>query len=439
MSRKKIFVLDTNVILSEPKSMFSFENNIIILPMVVLEEVDKFKKDMGRLGFTARKFSREIDSLRRRGSLIKGVKTLEGGEVRILHLTTKDMAKYDLDLSINDNIILATACYLKDKYKRQVTLVSKDTNVRVKADILGLTAENHHTHNVNFTNVQKGYETISVNPELINEIYSSKHEYVCVDSVEEIKDYYENQYLLLKNASNEQQQVVVRCSDGLLKPIANHKNISGIKGRNIEQKIAFDMLMNPDIKLINLIGQAGTGKTLLAIAAGLRQVIEDGLYDKLAVARPIHPLGNDIGYLPGTMEEKMQFWMQPIVDNLEYILLSRNIPGIKKVEDLFESDLVHIEALTYIRGRSIPNQFIIIDEAQNLTPAEVKTIISRAGENTKIILTGDPMQIDSPYLTKENNGLVYCMDKMKGNSIVGHIFLEKCERSELADLAANLL
>ena len=383
----------------------------------------------------------EIDSLRRRGDLIKGVKTLEGGEVRILHLSEKDLNKYNLDITINDNIILATACHLKDKYKKQVTLVSKDINVRLKADILGLTAENYHTHNVNFTHVQKGYDTVLVDPELVNEIYSSKQssELICVDDVEEITDYYENQYLLLQNNCNPQQQAIVRVNDGHLIPMETYKNVSGIKPRNIEQKIALDMLMNPDIKLVSLIGKAGSGKTLISIAAGLRQVMDDGIYDKLTVARPVFPMGNDIGFLPGTMEEKLLPWMSPIIDNLEYILLSRNIPGAKNVQDLFDSDLVHIEALTYIRGRSIPNQFIIIDEAQNTTPHEIKTIISRAGENTKIVLTGDPMQIDSPYLTKENNGLIYAMDRMKGNDICSHIFLEKCERSKLADLAADLL
>jgi len=453
---KKIFILDTNVILSEPKALLNFQDNIVIIPMVVIEEIDKFKKDTGQLGYSARNFSREIDKLRTKGSLIDGVATENGGIIQIVQFKTKQLMCYELDLSINDNIILATACKIRDDENNStnnVTLVSRDVNVRIKGDIMGLNTETYTTDSVNFSNLSKGFRTLLVNGDIISEIYNNG--YVDIDRIEDLEDKYPNEYFLFKNKGDNQNQVIVRYSEPKnqqptfvrIKEYKGKKNkVAGINARNIEQTIAVDMLLNPSIQLVSLIGAAGTGKTLLAIASGIREVIEDGKYNKLTVARPIFPMGNDIGYLPGTIEEKLTPWTQPIIDNLEYILVENNnyLSGVgkydfKNVSELLESEFLQVEALTYIRGRSIPNQFIIIDESQNLNAFEIKTIISRAGEGTKIILTGDPYQIDNPYLTKENNGLIYTMDRLKNSPLTGHIVLEKGERSELADLAVKQL
>jgi PhoH-like ATPase len=347
-----------------------------------------------------------------------------------------------MDTSITDNKILATAWDLQRK-KQIVFFISKDINARIKAEALGIKSADYEKQKVEYANLYKGWREIVVTKEEINTLYT--------ENKLEIKGYtlLENEHVLLKASNDPASSAICRyvSSESVLVPIKKEFAAMGIKPLNVEQRFAFDLLLNDDIKLVTLVGQAGTGKTLMALACALSKVMEkESSYQRLLVARPIIPLGKDIGYLPGSKEKKLTYWMQPIYDNLEYILkrsISAKIDGLVTsdltIDHLMGSDIIQIEALTYIRGRSIPDQFMIVDEAQNLTPHEVKTIVSRAGEGTKIILTGDPGQIDNPYLDANSNGLSYTVERLKKHKIFGHILLTKSERSELASLAVNEL
>lgn len=439
---KKIFVVDTNVILSDPKAIFNFEENDIVIPLVVVEELDKFKKDMNQIGLAARSFARYIDSIRKRGSLLKGVQLKEGGSIRIDLASQVDLPALDLGGSHADNIILSSAYRVtKENPGVPVVLVSKDINMRIKADALGIQAETYKNETINFTSLHKGFESLEIAGEVIDRIHQMKKLPLDDALAAPFQKGYANQFFLLKDAANEQHQSIVRIDpfEKCLVPLKQYKSVWGISARNVGQKMALDLLLDDRVKLVSLMGMAGTGKTLLAIAAGLVKCLEEGVYTRMLVARPIYPMGRDIGYLPGTVNEKLKPWMQPVFDNLEYLLAGYDSTNFGKMNDLLNSGIIEVEALTYIRGRSIPEQFIIVDEAQNLTPHEVKTIVSRVGENTKIVLTGDPFQIDNPYMNESNNGLSYIVDKFKEFDLAGHIILEKGERSALANAAAELL
>ena len=439
---KKIFVLDTNVILSDPKAIFNFDEHDIIIPIIVVEELDKFKKDMNQIGLAARAFARHIEELRKKGKLVEGVALESGGSIRIDITGDVEMPGPKLSTSYADNVILAAAYKItKDNPDREVTLVSKDVNLRIKADVLGIKADTYRNDTVNFNQLPKGYENLIVEGALIDKIFESRKIPIADLAGTEFEQAHSNKFFMLIDKANEQHQAVVRIDpfDKCLVPLKQFKDVWGLHARNFGQKLALDLLMDDRIKLVSLMGTAGTGKTLLAIACGLQKCLEEGKYTKMLVARPIYPMGKDIGFLPGTIEEKLKPWMQPVFDNLEYLLAGYDSAGFGKMNDLLSSGVIEIEALTYIRGRSIPEQFIIVDEAQNLTPHEVKTIVSRVGENTKIVLTGDPYQIDNPYMNESNNGLSYIVDRFKDLSLAGHITLEKGERSALANAAAELL
>jgi len=441
MSRK-IFVLDTNVLLSDPKAIFSFEENDIVIPLVVIEELDKFKKDMNQIGLAARAFSRYIDSIRKRGSLLTGVPLREGGTIRIDIGSKVELPTLDLGGPASDNIILSSAYRVaKENPSVPVILVTKDVNMRIKADALGIQAETYKNETVNFSNLHKGFEYLDVPGDLIDRIHQTKRLALDDPAAAPLAKGFANQFFLLKDTANEQHQAIVRIDpfEKAIVPLRQYKSVWGISARNVGQKMALDLLLDDRIKLVSLIGIAGTGKTLLAIAAGLVKCLDEGVYTRMLVARPIYPMGRDIGYLPGTVEDKLKPWMQPVYDNLEYLLAGYDSTNFGKMGDLLNSGVIEVEALTYIRGRSIPEQFIIVDEAQNLTPHEVKTIVSRVGENTKIILTGDPFQIDNPYMNESSNGLSYIVDRFKELDLAGHIMLEKGERSALANAAAELL
>lgn len=439
---KKIFVIDTNVILSDPKAIFHFEENDIVIPLVVIEELDKFKKDMNQIGLAARSFARYIDSIRKRGSLLDGVQLKEGGSIRIVLASQVDLPNLDLGGSHADNIILSSAYRVtKENPGVPVVLVSKDINMRIKADALGIQAETYKNETVNFTNLPKGFAPLDIDGAVIDRIHQQKKLPLDDPAAEPFRKGCSNQFFILKDLANEQHQSIVRIDpfDKCLVPLKQYKSVWGISARNVGQKLALDLLLDDRVKLVSLMGIAGTGKTLLAIAAGLVKCLDEGVYTRMLVTRPIYPMGRDIGYLPGTINEKLKPWMQPVFDNLEYLLAGYDSANLGKMNDLMSSGVIEVEALTYIRGRSIPEQFIIVDEAQNLTPHEVKTIVSRAGENTKIVLTGDPFQIDNPYMNESNNGLSYIVDKFKDFDLAGHIILEKGERSALANAAAELL
>lgn len=439
---KKIFVLDTNVILSDPKAIFNFDEHDIVIPIIVVEELDKFKKDMNQVGLAARAFARHIEELRKKGKLVEGVALENGGSIKIDITGDIELPGPKLSTGYADNIILAAAYKItKENPDREVTLVSKDVNLRIKADVLGIKADTYRNDTVNFNQLPKGYENLLVDGSLIDKIFESRKIPIADLAGTEFEQAHSNKFFMLIDKANDQHQAVVRIDpfDKCLVPLKQFKDVWGLRARNFGQKLALDLLMDDRIKLVSLMGSAGTGKTLLAIACGLQKCLDEGKYTKMLVARPIYPMGKDIGFLPGTIEEKLKPWMQPVFDNLEYLLAGYDSAGFGKMNDLLSSGVIEVEALTYIRGRSIPEQFIIVDEAQNLTPHEVKTIVSRVGENTKIVLTGDPYQIDNPYMNESNNGLSYIVDRFKDLSLAGHITLEKGERSALANAAAELL
>ncbi|MDQ3266372.1 MAG: PhoH family protein [Myxococcota bacterium] len=438
---RKNFILDTNVLLHDPRSIFAFGDNDVVIPIYVIEEIDQFKRDLSELGRNARQVARYLDSFRHEGSLSEGVQLPDGGTVRVL-FTNRDLPLSMANGSLMDNRILSVAIDVKESEPESpAVFITKDTSLRVRADALGLNSEDYDVEQVEISELYTGLAEVMVSKDLVDQMYRPGAE-VEIPGMEQLMP---NQFVLLKDEVNPSHTAMARMNPtkGKLVPLvkAGKDGIWGIRPRNMEQSYALDLVLNDDLKLVTIVGKAGTGKTLLAIAAGLQKVTEENQYQKLLVSRPIFPLGRDIGYLPGDVEQKLNPWMQPIFDNVEFLMnLSR---ADKKAgrghHELMDLGILEIEPLTYIRGRSIPNQFIIVDEAQNLTPHEVKTIITRVGDNTKIILTGDPFQIDNPYVDSTNNGLVHVVNRFKSEKIAGHITMTKGERSALAELAANLL
>ena len=425
-------MLDTNVIIHNADAINVFADNEVVLPIDVIEELDIFKKDSDEKGRNARAAIRMLDDLREHGKLGSGVPLPNGGVLRIvMHVDSKGLL--NVAPHERDNRILMVAYDLQQK-GNQVIFVSKDINARVKADALGIKAVDFEKQKVDMESLYSGWKEIEVSAKEIDSFYEKKF------FVTKQNNLFPNQYVLLKDSSAAKHSAMGRYDAKQKRVVllkSDQADAWGIKPRNKEQAIAMDLLLDDNIKLVTLVGAAGTGKTLLALAAGLKKTVDEHGYKRMLVSRPVIPMGRDIGYLPGTKEEKLINWMQPIYDNLEYILTIRKRK--EHVDDLIESDLLQLEALTYMRGRSIPNQFIIIDEAQNLTPHEIKTVVSRAGNNTKMVLTGDPYQIDSPYLDSSSNGLSYAVERMKGQEMFGHVTLTKNERSGLASLAAELL
>lgn len=432
--KQKTFVIDTNVLLYDPESIGKFPRNHIVIPLTVLEELDKMKRLPNELGKNSRAVIRFLDSLKTigEGDLHVGVKLENGSTVRIQTEMQVDH-RYDFSLSQNDNKIILAAFFLQEKGEK-VVFVSKDFAARVKAEAIGIEAEDYENLKYSYEAVYRGVSKIEL-PKHEIDLFYKDGKLVLPNQL----DCSPNEYIVMTSPEN---------SSGVGKYDANHQtieslikttNIWGIKPRNVEQRCAMDLLLRDDIKLVTLMGPAGTGKTLLALACGLRKVFDEGLYTRILVSRPIVPLGRDIGYLPGTKEEKLFHWMQPIYDNLEFLCASTGSESNETLKWVMDSKKIEMEAVTYIRGRSLPKVFIIIDEAQNLTPHEIKTIISRAGEGTKVVLAGDPTQIDNPYLDKDSNGLTFAVGRFRNQRIYGHVFLDKTERSELAALAAEIL
>jgi PhoH-like ATPase len=445
MPQKKNYVLDTSVYLTEASSIFKFENHDIFIPLKVLEEVDGHKKRQDSVGSNARHFIRILDELRAKGSLEKGVRIDKGlGMVRVISYASLDNVIFppDLDLRLPDHTIIATAMAAQMmEPKRKTILVSRDINMRVICDSLGLQAEDYTSEEAvtSSEELYNGFVIQPVDDQVIDRYYTGEDVFIDQEDIQE--PWYPNQYVMLVSNENDKKSALARFKSHH-DPLENviHKNIPDwkIDARNKEQAFAIDMLMDPEIKIVSLVGRAGSGKTLMAIAAGLQQTIglrsESNHYNRLIVSRPVQPLGKDIGYLPGTMEEKMLPWLMPIQDNLKFLMGDRT-----SLEMYMEKGKIELEALTYIRGRSIANAFIIIDEAQNLTKHEVKTIITRIGEGTKIILTGDVEQIDNVYVNETSNGLAHAIEKFKEYRIAGHVTFRKGERSELATLASKVL
>ena len=438
----KTFVLDTNVILHDYRSIFNFKDNDIVIPIVVLEELDKFKKGNDLINFHAREFARELDKISSNDFFDKGASLGNGRGRLFIQPGVKFSEKMRQSFSDDtpDHRILAVTEYMNEKLKgKKVILVTKDMNLRMKARSLGLMAEDYKTDQVedlDFAINRSVREIDNIDTALINAIYENGAgiDAAKVFPKQEIRG---NNYYVLKNGNAS----VLACYDPIRQVVrkVDKPNIFGIYPKNAEQAFAVDALLNPNVQLVAISGKAGTGKTLLALASALQQ---SKAYEFIYLARPIVALSNkDLGYLPGDMNEKVDPYMQPLYDNLGFIKRRFNMHSAENrlIEELQRDQKLLISALAFIRGRSLSDVYFIVDEAQNLTPHEVKTIITRAGEGTKMVFTGDIDQIDSPYLDKKSNGLSHLFDKMQGQDIFAHVHLEKGERSKLADLASDLL
>jgi PhoH-like ATPase len=433
---KKTIILDTNVYLTEAGSILAFGKNNIAIPTIVLDEIDKHKHRQDTAGLNARTMNRVLDSLRSKGSLMSGVALGRGkGKVFAAHFDDKYMPP-GMDQNDSDNKIIAIALRLKEK-DHEIVVISRDLNMRVKCDAHGIECYDYQPQKVisSVENLFTGTQELEVEFSVIDQFYNGAP----VTLEKHKKKLYPNQFLLLKDEGVNKSAICRYMGEEKpLKKINKYKNIWGLSARNKEQQFAMDLLFDRDVHIMSLTGPAGTGKTLLATACALEQVINTtgakGGYDKLIITRPVQPMGRDIGFLPGTLEEKMMPWIAPIRDNLEHLFGDRSALDMQ-----IEQGTIEIEAMTYIRGRSIANAFMIVDEAQNLTAHELKTIITRVGHGTKLILTGDIQQIDNSYVDSVSNGLTHAVEKFKEHDLAGHITLTKGERSELATLASEIL
>lgn len=436
---KKNYVLDTNVLLHDPAAVFAFEDNHVVIPIYVIEEVDTFKRELSELGRNARRVARILDDLRAKGPLSDGVALPDGGMLSV-RVASRRLPDELLNRQAADSRILGVAMETRDADPTVRTIfITMDVNLRIRADALRLEAQDYQHDKVDVSDVYAGMREVTVPSSDIDRFYA--------DGGLEVENgvHAPNEYALLRDEANPSHTAMAKFNAEkaryvpILRP--GPSGVWGIRARNKEQSFALDLLLNDDVKLVTIVGKAGTGKTLMAIAAGLHKILEEQAYTRLLVSRPIFPLGRDIGYLPGSVEEKLNPWMQPIFDNVEFLmgLSQKDKKSGRSYHELLDLGVIAIEPLTYIRGRSIPGQFIIVDEAQNLTAHEVKTIITRAGDETKIVLTGDPSQIDNPYVDAMNNGLSHVVNKFRNERISGHICLSKGERSPLAELAATLL
>lgn len=466
MGKEKVYVLDTNILVHDPKSIFSFKGAHVIIPIVVLEELEQFKGEGTDRGRNTRQVIRYLDELREKGSLKNGIPLEDGGTLQVLFWKEQDLPEAPFFSAAMDNTIILSVLYLQQQ-NYDVRFISKDLNARVKADSLGIHSEDYKKEYVTEDEFYRGWIKIAVpavelKREFPNSLYDIKKELSI------------NQYILAESNHNSHNYRVYRyLGEKNFKPIYTPTLSWPFQPRNPQQLMALDLLLDESVQLVCLFGPAGTGKTFLALLAGLHQVLTKRTFEKMLISRPVVPLGRDIGFLPGTIQEKLHSWMLPIYDNMEFIIHSVNInqhfQGLKEthkesdkkgnrkkgrsnikdsrykrgsimpIDELVHQGKVAMEAITYMRGRSIPYQYILIDEAQNLTPHEIKTLITRVGEGSKIILAGDPYQIDSPYLDFASNGLVIASERFKGNNLFGTVFLETSERSKLSQIAGKLL
>ena len=436
----KNYIIDTNVLLHDPNSLLSFTNNSVLIPIEVIEEIDRFKRESTELGQNARTVSRMLDGLRGEGRLSEGVRLPNGGKLKIVFQRNGQERNGHAVFSDNtvDNRILSLAAGIqKAQPKNPTILVSKDINLRIKADALGLQAEDYETDRVHIKDLYTGMVELLVSPDRLVSFRANGEL-----ELNGGKQYFPNEFCTLTDETNLKRTALTKVDatgTKLLPIIDCREGVWGIKPRNREQHYAFDALLDDRVKLVTLMGKAGTGKTLLAMAAGLKRTVLDREFRRLVVARPTISMGKELGFLPGSLEEKLAPWMQPIHDALEMLSDLNMGHDHRRSTDLMRSGSIVVEALSYIRGRSIASQFMIVDEAQNLTPLEVKTIITRVGTGTKIVFTGDPYQIDNPYVDSSSNGFNYIVSKFRAERMAAHIELQKGERSELAELAADIL
>lgn len=435
---KKTYVLDTSVYLTDANCIKNFKNNDIVVPLKVLEEIDKHKKRQDSVGSQARAIIRKLDELRAKGSLLKGVRIERGLGIARVGSYNPLCLPDDLDLEDPDNQIIATALSEQEASPktRKVVVVSRDINMRVKCDALGLLTEDYQAEQVveNSDGLYTGRIEVLVDEQDIDKFYNNQE----ISISQKKYNLCPNQFVMLISNSNEKKTALARYKNHispLKKIIPSNSRVWNTVARNKEQQFALELLMDPEVPVVSLVGKAGSGKTLLALAAGLEQTFEKNIYKKIVVTKPVEPVGKDIGFLPGTMEEKMMPWLAPIQDNLQFLM-----GDDKATLDLYmEKGKIEVEAMTFIRGRSISNAFIVIDEVQNMTQHEIKTVLTRVGEGTKIVLTGDIEQIDNVYIDATNNGLSYVVERLKEEQITGHVTLLKGERSKVATIAATKL
>ncbi|MCX5783498.1 MAG: PhoH family protein [Elusimicrobia bacterium] len=434
---RKNFIIDTNVFLHDVNALTAFADNTVIIPISVIEELDSFKNTANELGKNARVISRRLDELRKKGKLNLGVKLESGGIIRI-DLDHAQVLPKEFKLGEADNRILNTAFWYQKKNEKTI-VVSKDTNLRLKAEAVGIDAQDYEAGKVDINELYSGIRELETPAAQIDKFYKDK-------SLELKGQYCPNEFVVLKSAESAKKSALGRvveagASSSVIKPLAAQEPVPwGIKALNKEQRFAIELLLDDSLSLVTLLGVAGTGKTLISLAAGLQKAVDDNVYRRLIICRSVVPVGRDIGYLPGTKEEKLNVWMGAIYDNLEFLADKKHPDeGMHHFEYLLQSGKVEIASVTHIRGRTLPKQYMIVDDAQNLSPHEVKTILSRAGEGTKVVVTGDPYQIDTPYLDVASNGLTYIVDRFKGQKMYGHITFTKTERSPLAALVAELL
>jgi PhoH-like ATPase len=439
---KKNYILDTNVLLHDPNSLLKFDDNNVLLPIEVIEEIDRFKRESTELGQNARAVSRMLDGFRGSGRLSEGVTLPNGGQLRIIFEKEKNGANGHAhglfgNGSVDNRILMLAFSIKKSQPKGQTVLVSKDINLRIKADALGVLAEDYENDRILIKDLYTGMIEVSVSAEKMATFRANSELELNGGST-----YFPNEYCTLTDETNSKRTALTKVDSSgkkLIPIIDGREGVWGIKPRNREQHFALDALLDDRVKLVTLMGKAGTGKTLLAMAAGLKRTVMDREFRRLVVARPTISMGKELGFLPGSLEEKLAPWMQPIHDALEMLSDLNMGHEHRRSGDLMRSGSIVVEALSYIRGRSIANQFMIIDEAQNLTPLEAKTIITRVGHGTKVVFTGDPYQIDNPYVDSASNGFNYLVSRFRSEAIAAHIELQKGERSELAELAANIL
>ena len=433
------YILDANVLLHDPESIYSYPDDYVIIPIFVIEEIDRFKKDFSETGRSARIVSRLLDDLREKGSLTEGVR-LDNGSVLSVYVAEErpDALPASLNPGKSSNKVLIATLMINRSYPDNTFLVTNDINLRIRVSALGIKVLPYEDRLPNLEDFYEGIQTLDVKTSEAHLL--KKKARLDVDR----ESYYANQSVILQESEDRSKRIVARYNSdqSCLFPIREfEKGVWGIQARNTEQAVAFDLLMDPSVHVVMLAGKAGTGKTLIALAAALEQMLMENRYEKILVSRPIFPMGKDMGYLPGDIEQKMEPWMQPIFDNLEFLSSHNASPKSKSnsYQRLLDVGLIELEPLTYIRGRSIPNRFMIVDEAQNLTPHELKTIVTRAGEKTKLVLTGDPHQIDNPYMDANTNGLSHMIKKFQKFQLAGHVNLIHGVRSKLAELASNIL
>jgi len=429
----KHYVLDTNVLLYDPNSIFMFEDNYVHIPMVVLEELDTFKKDMNELGRNARHIIGYLDALRVKGKLCDGVELDSGGTLFV----SSTYEKIDTSLSVEllDNKLLQLSAYLKTlNHGTSVVLVTKDINLRVKADALNIEAQDYKKPSEGNGTDYDGVAELTVSGDFIDKVYEEDCAEIDDDSL------FSNQYLILTDASDPKHTGLGVHRNGKVYPIRKKCKAVSISPNNVRQTFAFDALLNPDMKVVTISGVSGTGKTLMTVAAAIQQTLIENNYHRITITRPIVSVGNELGFLPGDIEDKLDPWTKPIYDSLDLIKSLDKKSGKSKIPlQLEPEDYIEVSPLCYIRGRSLIDTFMVIDESQNLSPLEVKTIVTRAGQGTKIVLTGDVHQIDCPYLNRHSNGLSQLIKKFKGQGFYAHITLTEGERSEVAEAAARLL